>query len=85
MLDQIRWGEEKNEGKKNKGKEKGARGSTFSLGFTEIGSLVFIGCKRQSSSMRRELCMGTRIRGFRQTVRGRGSFPTLVIFDLRAI
>ena len=45
MLDQIRWGEEKNEGKKNKGKEKGARGSTFSLGFTEIGSLVFIGAR----------------------------------------
>ena len=36
--------------------------------------------KRQSSSTRRELHVGTRIRGFRQTPRGRGFSPTLVIF-----
>ena len=41
--------------------------------------------KRQSSSTRRELRVGTRIRGFRQTSRGRGFSPTLVTFGLRAI
>ena len=40
--------------------------------------------KRQSSSTRRELRVGTRILGFRQTPRGRGFSPTLVILDLRA-
>ena len=41
--------------------------------------------KRQSSSMRRKLRVGTRIWGFRQTPRGRGFSLTLVILDLRAI
>ena len=41
--------------------------------------------KRQSSSMRRELRVGTRIRGFPQTPRGRGSSPTRFIFSVRVI
>ena len=41
--------------------------------------------KRQSSFMRRELRVGTRIRGFHQTPGGRGFSPTLVILGLRAI
>ena len=41
--------------------------------------------KRQSSSTRQELHIGTRIRGFRQTPRGRGFSPTLVNFGLRVI
>ena len=40
----------------------------------------FCQSKRQSSSTRRELRVGTRIRGFRQTLRGRGFSPTLVFF-----
>ena len=40
--------------------------------------------KRQSSSTRRELHVGTRILGFRQTPRGRGFSHTLVILGLRA-
>ena len=41
--------------------------------------------KRQSSSTRRELRVGTRIWGFHQTPRGMGFSPTLVIFGLRSI
>ena len=41
--------------------------------------------KRQSSSTRRELRVGTRIWGFRQTPRARSFSPTLVILGLRAI
>ena len=40
--------------------------------------------KRKSSSTRREFHVGTRIRGFCQTLRGRDFFPTLVTFGLRA-
>ena len=41
--------------------------------------------KRKSSSTRRELHVGTRIWGFRQTPRGRGFSPTLIILGLRSI
>ena len=41
--------------------------------------------KRQSSSKRRELRVGTRIGGFHQTPRGMGFSPTLVILGLRVI
>ena len=41
--------------------------------------------KRQSFSMRLELRVGTRIRGFRQTLRGRGFSPTLFNSYLRVI
>ena len=41
--------------------------------------------KRKILSTRRELLVGTRLRGFRQTLRGRGFSPTLVIFCPRAI
>ena len=41
--------------------------------------------KRQSSFTRRELRVGTRIWGFRQTPRGRGFPPTLVILGIRVI
>ena len=41
--------------------------------------------KRQSSSTRRELHVGTRIQRFCQTPRGRGFSPTLVNFGLRVI
>ena len=41
--------------------------------------------KRQSSSTRRELCVGTIILGFCQISRGRDFSPTLVIFCLRVI
>ena len=45
----------------------------------------FFRSKRQSSSTRRELRVGIRIWGFRQTLRGRGFSPTLVILGLRPI
>ena len=49
MLDQIQWGEEKKERKmrekKKEKKKRGVRSSTFSLGFTEIGSSVFVGAR----------------------------------------
>ena len=48
-------------------------------------TIGFLRSKRQSSSMRRELRVGIRIRGFRQTPRGRGFSPTLVTFGLRTI
>ena len=41
--------------------------------------------KMQSSSTQRELRVGIRMWGFRQTPRGRGFSPTLVILGLRAI
>ena len=45
----------------------------------------FLRSKRQNSSMQRELRVGIRIRGFRQTLRGKGFSHTLVTFGLRAI
>ena len=41
--------------------------------------------KRQNSSTRQELHLGSRIWGFRQTPRCRGFSPTLVVLGLRAI
>ena len=41
--------------------------------------------KRQSSSIRRELRVGTRIGDFRQIPRGRGFSLTLIILGLRVI
>ena len=41
--------------------------------------------KKESSSTRQEFRVGMRIRGFRQTPRGRGSSPTQFIVSLRAI
>ena len=48
-------------------------------------TISFRQSKRQSSSMRQELRLGTRIHGFSQTLRGRGFSPTLVILGLRVI
>ena len=41
--------------------------------------------KRQSWSTQRELCVGIKISGFFQTLRGRGFSPTHFILGLRAI
>ena len=48
-------------------------------------TIGFSRSKRQSSSTCRELHVGTRIRGFRQTLRGKGFSPASVILGLRVI
>ena len=61
-------GEKKENGrKKRKEKRRGVRSSNFSLEFPEIGPSVRVGSKSQSWSTHRELCVGTKISGFRQT------------------
>ena len=86
QVDHFWWERRKKEGKEKKEKKKksGERSSTFSkiYGDRDVG---FRRSKRQSSSTRREFRVGTRIRGFHQTPRGRGFFPTLVILGLRVI
>ena len=78
----------KREGKKNERKEKKRKERRIKdseklhllskiYGDRTVG---FHWSKRKSSSTRRELRVGTRIWGFRQTSRGRGFSPTLVIF-----
>ena len=84
---------EKKEKKENKGGEpcvrgqEGERSEKLYLLFKIYGdrAIGFRWSKRQSSSTRRELRVRTRIWGFRQTPRGRGFSPTLVVLDLRDI
>ena len=86
-------GEKENEGKKKKEKERKEkkeeekRSEKLHLLSKIYGdqAVSFCRSKRQSSSAWKELRVGIRIRGFRQTQRGRGFSPTLVIFCLRAI
>ena len=81
----------KNEGKKEKKekerekKKRGVRSFTFSLGFTEITSSVFVGARSKVRLGDESFVWGTRICGFRQILRGRGLSPTLVSLGLRAI
>ena len=77
--------EKKKKEKKRKKKKRGVRSSTLSLRFTEIGPSVFVEARGKVPSTRRELHVGTRIWGFRQTPRGRGFSHILVILGLRAI
>ena len=83
-------GEKEKRGKEKERKEKKEEGKWSEKIYLlskiyEDRAVGFCRSKRQSSSMRRELRVGTRIWGLRQTPRGRGFSPTLVIFCLRAI
>ena len=73
--------------KKEEKKEEEKRSEKFHL-LSRIHrdrTVGFCRSKRKSPSTRKELHVGTRIWGFRQTPRGRGFFPTFVIFGLKAI
>ena len=80
----------KNEGKKKERKEKKEE-ENMSDKFYLLSRIhrdrAFGFCrnKRQSPSTQRELRVGTRIRGFLQTPRGRGFPPALVVLGLRVI
>ena len=78
---------EKEKGGKEKERKKGKWSEKFYLLSKIYGdrAVGFNRSKRQSLSTRRELCVGTRIWGFLQTPRGKGSSPTLVILGLRVI
>ena len=77
--------EKKKKEKKRKKEEKRSEKLHLISRIYEDRAIGFRWSKRQSSSTRRELRVGTRIRGFLQTSRGRGFSPTLVILGLRAI
>ena len=69
----IQLGEGKNEGKKKKEEKRSEKLHLLSRIY-EDRAFCFRRSNRQSSSKRRELPVGTRIRGFCQTPRGRGFF-----------
>ena len=79
-----KWDEEKKREKKGEEEKRSERLQLLSRIFSNQ-TFGFRRSKKESSSTRRELHMGTRIRGFRQTPRGRGSSHTRFIFSLRAI
>ena len=90
QVDQFggREGEKGGEEKRKKRKERRIKDSEKLHLLSKIygdRTVGFRWSKMQSSSTRRELRVGTRIWGFRQTPRGRGFSPTLVIFCLRVI
>ena len=84
----IRW-ERREKGGKEKEKERKEKKEEEKISEKlHLLSRIYVGfclSKRQSLTTRRELRVGRRIRGFRQTPRGRGFSPTLVSLGLRAI
>ena len=80
-------GEKEKGGKEKEKKEEEKRNEKLHLISRIYGDRVvgFHRSKRQSSSTRRELRVGIRIGGFRQTPRGRGFSPSLVTLGLRSI
>ena len=86
----IRWERREKGGKKKKEKKKKEeekKSEKLHILSTIYGdrAIDFCRSKRQSSSTRRELHVGIRIKGFRQTPRGRSFSHTLVILGLRVI
>ena len=75
----------KKERKKNKEEEKRSKKLHLISRIHGDRAVGFRCSKRQSLSTRRELRVGTRIRGFLQTPRGRGFPPTLIVLGLRVI
>ena len=84
----IRW-ERREKGGKEKEKERKEKKEEENMSEKlHLLSRIYVDfrwSKRQSLTTRRELRVGTRIRGFCQTLRGRGFSPTLVSLGLRAI
>ena len=68
--------EKEKERKEKKEEEKRSENLHLLSRFYGDWTIGFRQSKRQSSSTRRELRVGTRIRGFIQTLRGRGFSPT---------
>ena len=77
--------EREKERKENKEEERRSEKLHLLYRFYGDWTISFRRSKRQSSTMQRELRVGTRIRGFLQTPRGRGFSPTLISLGLRAI
>ena len=88
-FDQIRWeeenGGEKDRERKEREEEKMRERLLIFFRFSGDWTVGSGRSKRQSGSTHRELRVGTKINGFRQTSRGRGFSPTRFIFGLRAI
>ena len=88
-FDQIRWEEEKvGERKKERKKERRIRRREklhFLSRFPDDWTVDSGQSKRRSWSTHRELRVGTKISGFRQTPRGRGFSHTWFNYCLRAI
>ena len=83
--DQIRWKEGKRRERKKKEEGKWSEKHYLLSKIYGDWAVDFRRSKKQSSSTRRELRVGTRIWGFCQTPRGRGFSPTLVVLGLRVI
>ena len=81
----FRWGEGKKEETKKKEEEKMSEKLHLLSRIYRDQVVGFHRSKRQSSSTRQELRVGTRIESFRQTPKGMGCSHTLVLFGIRAI